>query len=138
MNAKDIQRAIDETKTWRDCDEKTMRLKALYSMRSRRLGQVEFDPKIWLDTCDMTTPTHSNKAWHLFGFHKWLHYDDNNVFDGTRRICLICGLVESSPMNRIYAVYESCGYAEINLEMLLNFIKEHQAKIDDKLEWRST
>lgn len=122
MNPQEIFDAIKETRLWAPSDETSMQLRALYSMGRRRLGQVEYKPDIWLDLCDMKTPTRSDQAWHIF-FHKWLHYDDNNVFDGSKQICLICGKSESSPMKRDYG-YEPNGYDDLNLRIVLDFIAD--------------
>ena len=127
MNPQEIADAIKETRAWDDSTEKSMRLDALYSMSRRRMGQTEFKPDVWLDNDDMEIPKRRDHFWHIFGFHYWLHYDDNNVFDGTRRICLICEDSGSSPMNRHYALYEPLGWVtRLNLDILLDFIAAHK------------
>lgn len=123
MNRDEILRAIDETRDWDDCEEKTMRLVALYSMIRARAGQNQFKPKVFLDRDQMRVPGKWDKALHVLGVHQWLEYDDNNFFDGTRRICLICGLTQSSPLKRIYG-YDPCNYGELDLEEVLEYIEE--------------
>ncbi len=124
MNRKEIAEKIKETKTWHDCDEKRMALRALYSMASRRAGQVEFKPDVWLDVCDLRIPKGFSFL-HMIGLCDWLNYDDNNRFDGTRRICLRCGKSESTMMNRVYADYRPNGYDDLNRAILLDFIRAY-------------
>ena len=120
----EVRERIEETRTWEPSTEKSMVMKALGSLLLARMGQTTFKDGIFLEREQMRLPNILNRFFHLFPFlHTWLEYDDANVFDGTRRICLICGKTESSIMRRDLAYYESCSYGLLDLKELLAYVK---------------
>ena len=114
----EIQEKIKDAKTWDDCEEKSMSMKALGSMMLSRLGQIEYKPGIYLEKDQLRLPG----FWDGF-FGCWLEYDDANVFDSARKIDLVTGRTESTYMQRSYG-YDHCTYDLLDLEELLDFIRE--------------
>jgi len=127
MNVEEIHERIKDVKTWDHSDERRMSLDALGRMLMARMGQVSFKKGIYLDDEGLRLPNLGDKLWHFIGFHFWLEYDDNNVFDATRRLCLICEASESSPMRRDLAYYQPCGGGLILAEVLA-YIREVKRK----------
>lgn len=120
---KEIHEKIEETSTWERSEEKSIAMRALGSLLLARMGQTQFQEGIFLEREQMRLPNLLDRFFHLLPFlHMWLDYDDANVFDGTRRICLICGRTESSIMRRDLAYYEKVNDG-LNLKELLAFIK---------------
>lgn len=119
----EIHELIDEASDWGPSKEKDMMMEALGRMLLSRQGQLTYKDGVYFERNQMRIPNLSDKVFHLFGFHTWLEYDDANVFDCTRRICLICGRTESSPLRREYGYDGEAGY-KLNLKQVLKFIKE--------------
>jgi len=121
---KEIHEKIEETRTWERSKEKSMAMKALGGLLLARMGQTQFQEGIFLDREQMRLPNLLDRLFHLFPFlHMWLEYDDANVFDGTRRVCLICGRTGSSIMRRDLAYYETTEHDNLDLKELLAFIR---------------
>ena len=106
MNSKEILERSREVSTWNDSTEKSMAMKALGSMLLARMGQVEAIPGLFFEESQLRIPSLWDRVFHLIGFHCWVEFDQMDVFDGTRRGCLVCGYVESSMMNRANAFYK--------------------------------
>ena len=119
----EVRERIEEVRTWKPSTEKSMAMRALGSLLLARTRQIEFKEGIYLEKDQMKLPTTSDRIFHIIGFHAWLEYDDANVFDGTRRVCLICGKTGSSPMRRDLAYYETTKHDNLDLAELLAFIK---------------
>ena len=122
----EIHERIKETKKWEDSDEKRMSMKALGSMILARGGQIEYKSGIYLEKDQLRIPGFWDR---VFG-NVWLDYDDANVFDGTRSINLINGKTRSSPLKREYAYMEPIGYATLDLDELLDFIRLINRKVE--------
>ena len=130
MNVKEIREKIEETSKWTPGSTKDIGMRALGQMLLNRMGQVEFDEGIFVEQSGLVYPSLFDRMFHVIGFHSWLEFDDTNVFDGTKRICLICGRTESSMMNRANAYYELSAYHELSQKKLYGFIKS--AKYTEK------
>ena len=128
FDLKEIHERIEETSKWNKSDEKSMAMKALGSMLLSRMGQDEILSGIYLERDHFRLPSILNRVFHLIGFHVWLDFDDSNVFDGTRRICLVCGLVQSSMMNREWAYFEG---GSVDKELLGSVLK-HIRRLGNK------
>lgn len=127
---KEIHERIEETGKWNDSDEKSIAMKALGSMLLSRLGQDEVLSGIYLERDQLRLPSILDKVFHLKIFHSWLDFDDSNVFDGTCRICLVCGLVQSSMMNREWAYFEGGSVDKELLGSVLTYIRKAKQKED--------
>ena len=132
MNVKEIYEKLDESKDWVEGSTRDIHRQALGRMLLARMGQTEFKKGVFLERDHMKKPSIIDRVIHIFPFcHMWLEYDDCNVFDATRRICLICGRTESSIMRRDLAYYEPAGYAELDLKEVHEFIRKVKPSEDD-------
>lgn len=115
----EVHERIEEVSAWKPSTEKSMAMAALENLLLARQGQIEYKPGIFLETDQLRLPNFWER---LIGLC-WLEYDDTNVFDGSRRINLVNGETESSPMKRRYG-YDPCHYDLLDLEELLEFIRK--------------
>ena len=127
FDLKEIHERIEETSKWTPSSTKDIGMKALGSLLLSRLGQDEILSGIYLER---ELPNILDCVFHLVGFHAWLDFDDANVFDGTCRICLVCGLVQSSMMNREWAYFEGGSVDKDLLKAVQKYIHKVTNKED--------
>ena len=129
---KEILEEVRTVQSEENTENKKFYMKILGSLLLTRMGQNRFKEGIFLEKDQLRFPSIFDRVIHLVGLgllHTWLEYDDSNVFDGTRRICLICGHTESSIMNREWAYYEDSNDADaLNLKEVLSYIKKEASQ----------
>jgi len=128
----DVLKQVEEIKKWEPSVERSMALKALGSILLKVTYGKQFKPGFFFDMDTyLGNPGFFERIFHLIFCH-WVEYDDNNSFDATKQVCLICGRTQSSIMARSYAYMEdtSPDFSKSEIKELREYLERCRREVE--------